>query len=97
MRACWCELKKVVRISQAGKVIKVLTSPLDVGSLRCRTPRATFAGNEVYVDVCHTDPPIRGVQFHAQTSSSFSASKARGVQRTRHSIFCALFTQRVSQ
>jgi hypothetical protein len=43
------------------------------------TPRASFPGNEVNVGVCYTDPPIRGVLFHPQTFSSFTANKARGV------------------
>jgi hypothetical protein len=46
-----------------------------------RTPRAAFAVNEENVNVCYTDPPIRGVQVHTLTFTPFLTSKARGVQR----------------
>jgi anthranilate/para-aminobenzoate synthase component II len=46
---------------------------------RVRPPRTAFEGNEVCVSVHRTDPPIRGVQFHPQTLTSFLSSKARRV------------------
>jgi GH43 family beta-xylosidase len=79
--------------SKLGKVINVFTALLDVGSLRGGTPRAAFASNKDYIDVCYTDPPNRGVQVHMQTLTSFPASKARGVPpiaRTWHFILVIL-------
>jgi hypothetical protein len=52
---------------------------LEVCSLRCRTPRTLFVINEDRINSLDTDPPIRGVQFHLQTLSSFLASKVQGV------------------
>jgi hypothetical protein len=57
-----------------------------------RTPRTSFTGNEVYVSVCDTDPPIRGVLFHTQTLTSFLYRKARGVlSRTVRPLYSILY------
>lgn len=47
-------------------------------ALWCGTPRTTFAENEDYISVRNTDPPVRGVQFHTLTLTSFLSRKARG-------------------
>jgi deoxycytidine triphosphate deaminase len=44
-----------------------------------RTPRSALAINEDFINSSDIDPPIRGVQVHTLTLSSFHASKARGV------------------
>jgi hypothetical protein len=67
------------RINGENVRMKNLVSFIHLLSLRCRTPRSSFAGNKIYVDACNTDPFIRGVQFLPLTLTSFRTSKARGV------------------
>jgi hypothetical protein len=83
-----------VDLSKFWKPLTAFTSLLNMGSLRRRTPRTRFAGNEVGVSGQCTDPPTRGVHFQ-QTLTSFLTRKARGVPHhpvsTWHSVFCPFY------
>jgi hypothetical protein len=81
--------------SKFWKSLTAFTSLLNVGSLRCRTPRTRFAGNEVGVSGQYTDSHNRGMHFQMQTPTSLLTRKARGVPHhpvsTWHSVFCSFY------
>jgi hypothetical protein len=59
--------------------VKAFALRINVVPWRDRTPRTLFAMDEVNIDVCNTDSPVRGVLFRPLALTPFLVSKARGV------------------